>query len=189
MKNTQHEPCYALPGGGTGQSPAARARFIDALYRDHRAELCVFLQKICAPGQLEPEDLVQAVFVRIAKFERIDSIQNPRAYLFKIAMNLAMTSLKSRTRRIRFLAKLENDAEMAMAETNSHSINETRDRFERLEHGISLLSQKQRELIIRSRIRGETYSEISDDTGWSAADISRTLNNALTILDGAVSEP
>lgn len=37
----------------------------------------------------EAENLVQAVYLRVLKFERRESIRCPRAYLFRIAANIA----------------------------------------------------------------------------------------------------
>jgi RNA polymerase sigma-70 factor (ECF subfamily) len=172
--------------GGADDSALARMAFIDALYREYHLELVRYLRRICGSGPPEAEDLVQAAFVRIARIERVDKIQNPRAFLYKVAINLALTSLKHRARTRRFLEEMLRDIEIELKDSAQRSVGDVRERYDELNLGISLLTDKQRELIFRSRIKGETYSEISTDTGWSPADISRSLNKAVSILGCAV---
>ena len=185
----QAQTVLQFPANQGGEEIASeRTQFIDALYRDYHLDLLRFLRRLCGSGPPEAEDLVQAAFVRIARLQRFDNIQNPRAFLFKVGMNVALTSLKNRARTRRFLEELPRAAEIGLTATTPQAASKARDRYEELNDGISLLTAKQRELVIRNRIRGETYSEISTDTGWSPADISRTLTKAVTILNCAVSE-
>lgn len=56
---------------------------------------------------------------------------------------------------------------------------EGKERLERINIAMAQLTPIQRELIVRSRLKGETYAEISAGIGWSIAAISRQLNAAL----------
>jgi RNA polymerase sigma-70 factor (ECF subfamily) len=56
------------------------------------------------------------------------------------------------------------------------------------ERAIATLTPKQREVLIRSRLKGETFEQIRDACGWSKADISRTLQAALGVLQSAMRE-
>ena len=47
-------------------------------------------------------------------------------------------------------------------------------------------AEKQKYIVSASRLEGKTYQQISDDTGWSIADVCRQLNSALVILASSV---
>ncbi|MEI8649320.1 sigma factor-like helix-turn-helix DNA-binding protein [Paraglaciecola sp. Hal342] len=56
-------------------------------------------------------------------------------------------------------------------------------RIAAIQKGTEQLSEKQREILMRARIKGQTYTQISTDTGWSVADICRQLNAAMALLE------
>ena len=47
---------------------------------------------------------------------------------------------------------------------------------------LSGLSDRQREIVQRSRLKGQTYAQISAETGWSLGTISSELRAALQTL-------
>lgn len=73
-----------------------------------------------------------------------------------------------------------------MEDITPERIYSAKQRFRVLVRGVDGLTDKQRELILRSRIQGQTYAQISAETGWSNADISRQLKAALAIIRAAL---
>jgi hypothetical protein len=69
---------------------------IVALFDGHRAELLRFLQARCG-DPAEAEDLLQNLWLRLATV-RPGPINHPRAYLFRMANNLAIDAARSRRR-------------------------------------------------------------------------------------------
>lgn len=59
---------------------------LDKLFRSHSMELTTFASS--RVGQPEAEDLVQEAYIRLLHHPDCASIQNPRAYLYKIIANL-----------------------------------------------------------------------------------------------------
>lgn len=79
----------------TGGDPVARARLVDRLFRDHNRELLRFLQaRLRDEG--EAREVAQEAYVRLLQLENTGAISFLRAYLFRIAANLAFDRLKSR---------------------------------------------------------------------------------------------
>ena len=58
----------------------------DNLFRRHSMELVAFANQ--RGGELESEDLVQEAYIRLLQHPDLDSINNPRAYLYKVTANL-----------------------------------------------------------------------------------------------------
>lgn len=163
----------------------ARATFVEALYRRHWGDLCKLMARLYGPGPPEPEDLAQAAFTKITQLERFDHIRNPRAFLFKVAVNIALKSIGRIARTRAFLAEQLNDPDIMMEEISPERVYEDRERLDAVERAMAGLTPKQREIVVRSRIKGETYAQISAAKGWSQADISRQLKAALAVLEEA----
>src|SRR5687768_9311657 len=77
---------------------------VAALYAEHWAELCAYLRRTFGPGPPEPEDVAQATFIRFAQLERHDAIENPRAFLQRMAHNIAVSELRKARTHDKYLA-------------------------------------------------------------------------------------
>ena len=68
---------------------------LDNLFRRHSMELVAFAnQRGC---DLESEDLVQEAYLRLLQHPNLESINNPRAYLYKITANLGSDHHRRKT--------------------------------------------------------------------------------------------
>ncbi|MDD5214713.1 MAG: RNA polymerase sigma factor [Methylococcales bacterium] len=64
----------------------SKHRFFETLFRHHRLELLSFANS--SFSQIDAEDLVQEAYLRLLQHPDSATIQNPRAYLYKIIANL-----------------------------------------------------------------------------------------------------
>lgn len=171
------------------EAQSRRTRFLNDLYRDNYRELVGRLRKLYGKGPPEPEDLAQAAYAQIAAMEDVSLIHSPRAFLFRTAINLTLNA-KDRQRRARNFAQavsVEN-SEPALEENTPESVFIGKQAIGTLGEALKALTPKQKEIILRSRFKGETYAEIKAATGWSEADISRQLNQALTAIQQALKD-
>lgn len=171
---------------GSDHATDWRRRFIDDLYRSHWRDLCGLLRRMFGSGPPEPEDLVQAAFQKFSELDNIDHIENPRAFLTKIAVNIGLKSIRRVRHARRYTSEKLGNPEAELEELDPERIYQGRQQLGALDAAMATLTVKQREIVIRTRLRGETYAEISRACGWSEADISRQLNHALEILANAV---
>jgi RNA polymerase sigma factor (sigma-70 family) len=163
-----------------------RRRLVDQLYRAHWERLCRRLRRLYGNGPPEPEDLAQAAFAKVSEMDNVEAIDNPGAYLFRAAVNMGLNAIDHINRVRRFEAgELAALGEDSLEKITPSDVLESKQALRAVESAMSRLSAKQRELIVRCRMKGETYAEISASTGWSKADISRQLNDALAILQAA----
>lgn len=164
-----------------------RIKLIERLYRDHWRDLCVRLRRVHGNGPPEPEDLAQVAFAKLIENVDLAVIDNPGAFLFRIAIN----SGRDRLRHMNETARLMRDELPCLAgdgldRNTPPNVYESRERLSVTAAAIDMLSPKQREVLVRSRLKDETFEQISAATGWSKADISRTLNAALVALQAAM---
>lgn len=161
---------------------AGRSQFIENLYQNYSGELIGWLRRRFGEGPPEPHDIAQTAFEKISALEDYERIENPKAFLFATAINTAMSSVQHIVRARRFFnAELQNVGHQVEQITPECVLKDKR-RLETINEAIAKLPAKQREILIRSRIQGETYVEIRTATGWSKAAISRQLNAALATL-------
>ncbi len=161
------------------------AGMVEQLYRNHWGELCRRLRRMYGDGPPEPEDLAQAAFVQITRLSNADAIENPRAYLFRAAVNIGLNSIGRIQRTRRFIEDALAESGEPLEEISPSRVYEGKEAWSIVERAFDSLSEKQREIVMRCRIKGETYAQISAETGWSQADISRQLNAALAVLQRA----
>lgn len=174
----------SLAADGTGE----RGWLIESLYRDHWRDLCRRLRRVYGRGPPEPEDLAQSAFTKVIAQVDLQRIENPRAFLFRAAVNLGLNEIARIRRTRRFIEEelAHAGVELELEETTPSHVLESREALRSVENSLARLSAKQREILMRCRIKGETYAEISAATGWSQADISRQLNAALAAIHAAL---
>jgi RNA polymerase sigma factor (sigma-70 family) len=179
MKDSVCAPSTAIKCADKGSN----IHSIDILFRDHWLDVYRLLHRNYGSGPPEPEDVAQEAFSQFAQMKNVTKIQNPKAYIIKIAVNITLNSM-GKLRKIRELItqQLHLD-EDRLNEICPETILQGEQRIVAMQNGINRLSAKQRDILMCVRIKGQTYAQISDQTGWSLADICRQLNEAMAILE------
>ena len=172
--------------GTDAKSTDWRARFTEDLYRHHWGDLCRMVRRMFGDGPPEPEDLVQGAFQKWSELENVDHIENPRAFLAKVAVNNGLKNIEKVQRARKYVAEQLHKPGIGLEEIDPERIYQGRQTLTTLDEAMDRLTAKQREIVVRSRLRGETYAQISAARGWSEADISRQLHRALKALAEAL---
>ena len=91
-------PCRPIPHPEAEvEGRAARGRTVDKLFRDHNQDLLRFLQ-VKLQDEGEAREVAQEAYVRLLELENTKVVRFLRAYLFRIAANLAIDRLNARRR-------------------------------------------------------------------------------------------
>jgi RNA polymerase sigma factor (sigma-70 family) len=85
------------------EKAGARAQEVERLFRDHNDSLIRFLT-LRLQSRQEAREVAQEAYVRLLQLERADVASFVRAYLFRIAGNLAIDRLRRRATESRFEA-------------------------------------------------------------------------------------
>lgn len=167
----------------------SRRRRVERLYREHWRPLCARLRRVFGDGPPDPEDLAQTAFQKLIEQDALDAIRNPGGFLFAVAVNKGRDGQRHIARTERLLREegilLKQDD---MDQITPLNVYESRAALSATTAAIARLPAKQREILARSRLRGETFDAIRAATGWSKADISRQLAAALKALNEAARE-
>lgn len=179
---------FLKPQKKNKQKRTKSSELINELYLSHAANLRKYLQKNYGLGPPEPEDVVQNVFAKFSQLENLTQIENPKAYIYKMAVNYTLNELERVKRVQRFICEKTTIEEREFDLLSPEKITENRRELMALNNAVERLPNKQREIFIRSRILGHTYTQISDELNYSVADISRQLCAALFTLQQANTE-
>ena len=142
-----------------------------AVYEATYADLVRFLYRMVW-AEDRAQDLAQETFVRALRHEP----ENPRAWLFAVARNLARDEARSAGRQRRHLA-LVREQEAGRVEEDAGQELERSDRHAAVRRALECLSERDREVLLLWD-SGLSYDEISEQTGLARGAIGTTLSRA-----------
>ena len=143
------------------------------VYRNSYQELVRYLHR--RVWDLErAEDLAQESFVRALDHEP----ENPRAWVFRIATNLANDEVRKVVRRRRHLTLLKGEAEASdPAPAEAEAALEHQERAERVRRALEALVERDRE-VLQLWDAGLDYAAIAEQTGLARKSVGTTLARA-----------
>lgn len=162
---------------------------IDAIFRIEFNGLVRQLRSRFGDGPPDPEDAVQTAFLRLNRTASHTPVEDPRGFLYTAARNLMLDGKRrSKTHATYLDEKKHHPAQTNVEEITPERVVLAKDRLERMNALITTLPEKQRRVLALSRLSGMTFAEISAETGYSMADISRQLTAALKTLRDSLKE-
>jgi RNA polymerase sigma-70 factor (ECF subfamily) len=142
------------------------------VYHATYADLVRFLyRKVWDADQAQ--DLAQETFVRALD----QAPENPRAWLFTVARNLARDAARAVVRRRKHLALLKNEAADPPVAPDAGLAAETADRSAAVRRALEQLSERDREALLLWDA-GFTYEEIAAQTDLAPGSVGTTLARA-----------
>lgn len=147
------------------------------IYRTTYRELVRYLHRKVWDAD-RAEDLAQETFARALNHRP----ENPRAWLFHVATNLARDEARLVIRRKRHLTLLKQEAELAESAIPSPSAAvEESEKMEKIRRAMDRLSERDQDVLLLWNA-GLSYAEIAEQTGLAKGAISTTLARALKRL-------
>ena len=143
------------------------------VYTETYADLVRFLHRKVWDAD-RAQDLAQEVFVRALDVDP----DNPRAWLFTVANNLARDEARAAVRQKRHLVLLKGEAEARQdAVSENHNAADRQEQMETVRKALEMVSEKDRTVLLLWDA-GSNYDEIAESTGLSKGAIGTTLARA-----------
>jgi RNA polymerase sigma factor (sigma-70 family) len=142
------------------------------VYRSTFQELVRFLHRKVWDSE-RARDLAQEVFVRALKHDP----DQPRAWVFKVAMNLARDEARTVLRRKRHLALLKSESEVGMKVATPEDELASQERWAQVRRALDAISDRDREVLLLWDA-GLSYGEISEVMALSPGAVGTTLARA-----------
>jgi len=150
------------------------------LFLEQRSALLLFLRRRL-DNAATAEDLVQDIWVRAAAGDAGATLRNPRAYLFRIAANLA-TDHRRRERHRESLEAPEILSRVADGQPDPETILRHRQRLAGLLNAVDELPPRCREVFVNVKVHGLSYAETAARMGIAKNTVMVHMTNALAHL-------
>lgn len=151
------------------------------LYIEHVGELRRFLTRRLACVELAAE-LAHETFVRYLASAPLAEIGNPRAFLFRIAANLATDYRRLQHLTPSSFVDLDSCDELASEAPGPERYVMARQQLECLRRAIDELPEKCREVFIRHKFEGISQKELAGELGVTVNAIEKHMVRALVYL-------
>lgn len=117
------------------------------------------------------EDLAQDAVVRLLSYMQKESVENPRALIYRIADNLMLNAVRQTRRRAEVMLVGDKQVDPANVERNYLD----REQLWMVQAALDTLPRKQREVLIRRQLHGQSHSQISGEMGLSPAAVEKHI--------------
>ena len=155
------------------------------IYAQDWGDLCAFLRARFGPGPPDPEDVAQQAFMKLGERPSDRALESPRAFVFRVAINLTLDGRRRRQRTARLL-----DASAPALEPDEPPDVEraliARDDLKLLEKVVASLPDRHRRYLAASRIEGLSFAEIGRREGVSEALVRKTVDETAAVCQRAL---
>ena len=146
--------------------------------RNWNAGLTRFLRRRL-PQQIDAEDLAQEVYVRLLRVEKPELIEEPQAYLYRVAVNVAA---EWRMRACHSKPHSADELDALVAATTPESALGEADFARQLDDALREMTPMVRAVIYLKLRDGMSHEEISRHLGITTRMVRRLLTNAYVQL-------
>jgi RNA polymerase sigma factor (sigma-70 family) len=161
---------------------------LEKLFLENNRSLCAYL-RVRVASQHEAEDIAQEAYARLLQHDQPRAISYLRAYLFKVAVNIASDRARRRRLHLRLDLAYSSEAQIE-SETPDQQVHAA-EQLSLLALALSALPAKYRRAFLLCRIQEWSTHQIAADleVGERMARnyVSRTDRYCRLILDGATS--
>jgi len=152
-----------------------RSRLDDVARRYYAPLLSFFRKRTRNPAEVE--DLVQQVFLRLARHPDIAGIEHPDAYIFQTASNILKDHLRRDRVRERFDAQTDEDSDFT-----PERVLMGREAIARLASAVRSLPERTRDVFVLRCFEGLKHCEIAQLQGISVRAVEKHFAKALAHL-------
>lgn len=130
-------------------------------------------------GDHSSEDITQEAFINILKIEDPSSIENPKAYLYKTAQNLALSRIRREKLHQKYTDDSQHESENEVC--LERQIQAQRD-LQSVQSALQELPEKYRKTFLLSRSEGLSYKEISEKLEMPVSTVEKHIIKVLKYL-------
>jgi len=159
-------------------------QFLADLVAQHGVTLKKFLARKLDNSE-DAAEIAQDAFLRIHRMDEPQQLDNPRAFLFQVASNMAVDQLRRRTLHYRFLnAEKNNSPDGEPVDINAiaaspEQILHARQKLDAIYAAVDELPFKVKQAFLLHRKTGLSYGDIARQMGVSVSSVEKYILQAL----------
>lgn len=166
---------------------------LEKLFQSHASDLVRFLTRKLKSAE-DAEDIAQNAFIRIQRLAEMGQLDNPKAYLYQTASNLAIDQIRREKLHNNYvqgemnrqLTNIEHTSSPAHAHSPERLLSARQELVE-MHRAISGLPIKCRQAFLLHRVKGLTYTEIATEMSISVSSVEKYILQALKACRQALS--
>jgi RNA polymerase sigma-70 factor (ECF subfamily) len=149
---------------------------LSALFRQHADALLACVQR--RTGMHDAEDIVQDTYLRLLQRDDMDTLREPRAFLYRAAINLSTDYWRKAHVRAGYADLDSEPAEVPDTQPGPESTFESTRRWETLVAALEELPDACRRAFVLNKFEGRNHDEIAAQLGVSAKTVARYIHRA-----------
>lgn len=150
----------------------------DHLFQQHAAELTGYLNRRLQSPELAAE-LCQEVYLRLRRVPRHQALDNPRAFLFRIARNLLIDHLRQQNGQPTAITLQEAAEDLESPAPDPETAASDAQVLDSLREALGELPHHVRQALLWNRLEGLTQKEIAGRLGVSERMVGKYILRAL----------
>lgn len=148
-------------------------------FQQHYRDLLRFLARRTGDAE-RAADIAQETYIRLNTIaSEAGWVQNHKAYIYRIAGNLAIDAVRRETREARWLVSEAPDDLIADPTPSPERVVIDRDRLRLLEEALEALPTKARLALLMFRVDGLSHRQIAERLGVSESMVAKYIAHAL----------
>jgi RNA polymerase sigma-70 factor (ECF subfamily) len=167
------------PEGPPNADAASRAAAVARLFREHNRTLVLYLAARFKDVQ-SAREVAQEAYVRLLQLENTGTVSFLRAYLFKIAGNIAIDRLRQQQTRARFDQPKESDD--IFIEPSAERTLIAREELVHLGRMVAELPEKYQQAFRLHRLEDYSFTDIAKHMGIKERMVRRYVTHTLVYL-------
>lgn len=158
--------------------PQVDNRLLTKMFREHEAALRHYLMGKVGSAE-EAEDIAQEAFLKLHLMDDANDIKHPRAFLFRVAVNVLIDHIRRRRSRISELQIAAEIEGMPADDPSAESKIRSREFQSAFKRAIQELPPRRRQVIVMHKILQKSYGEIAEELGITRSMVEQHMTRAL----------
>lgn len=159
-------------------TPHPHAAFVSTLFRQYYGELLSFLTAKLGCRR-QAEDVAQDTYVRLLSVQNPRAIEQPRAFLYKTALNLTVDLFRRRQVRTEWASSMEEAEGIVSGVPGPDTVLDAKQRVDILQRAIAELPTKCRRVFLLHKFMEVPHAEIAARLGISKNMVEKHVIHAM----------
>ena len=168
-----------------GNTKKSQATPILAAFEKHQLALKRFISRYLRNTQ-DIEDITQEAFLRAYKAEKTTEVLQPKSFLFRIAKNVAISELRSKSRKITDYIEDQEESSVLLNEWTTEDEVMAQQKLGIHCEAVASLTEKCRRVYLMRKVYGMSHKEIAARLGIAQSTVEKHLMNGVKICDDFV---
>lgn len=157
----------------------AATHLMEQLYHKYWRELNRYIARRFGRGTLEPEEVAQAAFAKLAESNNVAALDDPRSYLWTIACNIAIDDQRRRGYRDAVQRELHALDGEDVSELSPERVLEDEERMAVFGAALRAMPKLRRRIFLLVRVEEHSPRDVAQQFGLTEAAVYKHVQRAL----------